>query len=300
MPHKRFWAPHYWPLWILVGLLKLMTRLPLKWQWALGRGLGHIIHFFARKSRHTAQVNLQLCFPDWSQDQRQQVLKASFINIGLAIIETALGLWGSSKKLKPLLVVQGYEYIQAALDKGQGVLLITGHFTPLQLVGRLCAEQHPFSVLYRPQKLAFLNYLVEQSLQRIYQNAIPRHDMRRVVKALQQGQIIFYTPDVNAQKRSSVFAPFFNIPTLTPTTPARLAELTDCQLIPVDYFRDDAMGTYDVNIKPPIDLSEHDSHEAKATRINQHLEQMVRQHPEQYLWQYKRFKTRPEGQTRFY
>lgn len=300
MTLNRFWLPHYWPLWGLLGLIRLANCLPIGWQWRLGKVLGRIMYRLGKTSRHVAHINLATCFPEWSEAKRQAVLKASFDNIGIAFLETGLSLWARSKKLRGLLTVQGYEYAQAAFDKGQGVLLVTGHFTPLSIVGRLCAREHPFGIIYRRQKIAFLNHIFEKAYKRYYQHAMPKDAMRRVVKTLKQGEAVYLTADVNANRQSSVFAPFFSEEALTPTTPSRLAHLTNCQIIPLEYYRDDQTKTYDIKLHPPLNIDGQHDYRDEATQVNQALEEMVRRHPEQYLWQYKRFKKRPDGQDQFY
>lgn len=297
---NRFHLPHYWPLWGLLGLLRLVNLLPIRWQWRLGRILGRGIYSISKNSRHVAQVNLNHCFPEWSDSKRQQILKASFDNIGIAFIETGLSLWASPKKLRGLLTLQGYEYIQAAVDKGQGTLLVTGHFTPLALIGRLCAQDYSFGIIYSRQKIAFLNYIVEKAYKRYYDRALPKDAMRQVAKALKNGESIYYTADVNANSRSSVFAPFFGIEALTPTAPSRLAQMSNCHIIPLEYYRDDTTGTYDVRFYPRLAIDGSGDYYEDARQINQAIEKMVRKHPEQYLWQYKRFKKRPDGKDQFY
>lgn len=300
MTLNRFWLPHYWPFWCILGLIRVVNYLPIPLQWRLGRKLGRIIYYFSKNSRHVAQTNLNACFPEWDESKRQAVLKASFDNIGIAILETGLSLWAKPKKLRGLLTIQGYEHVQAAFDKGCGILLVTGHFTPLSIIGRLCAEDYPFDVIYRPQKIAFVNYIAEKAYRRYYNRAIPNYDMRQVIKALKAGEGIYFTADVNPSRRSSVFAPFFNIEALTPTTPSRLAQITNCHIIPVEHYRDDTMGTYDVRFLPALQIDGTSDYRDDATQINQAIENMVHNHPDQYLWQYKRFKKRPDGRDKFY
>ena len=111
---------------------------------------------------------------------------------------------------------------------------------------------------------------------------------------------MWYTPDIDAGRRNSVFAPFFGIPTATLTTTSRLAARTDAIVLPTFFYRNANGQGYRVVFKAPLENFPSGNDEIDAIHLNAAIEQAVRIAPTQYLWQYKRFKTRPAGEKRFY
>ena len=108
-----------------------------------------------------------------------------------------------------------------------------------------------------------------------------------------------YYPDQDFGSRDSVFAPFFSIPTATITATSRIAKLSKASVIPVFVFRDKSRRHYTIEIGSPLSIPSGDDYQ-DACEYNSWLEAKIRQHPEQYLWMHRRFKTRPEGEEKFY
>lgn len=297
---KKFLAPRYWPIWLVVGLLWLLSRLPYRTQIKMGTLLGRLIARFGGKSRRIAETNLQLCFPEMTNQQRAELLQKNFESIGVSIFEIGLACFGSEKKLQPLIHIHGLEHLKAALEKGKGVLYIGTHFTTLQLIGRLMSMQVPFSVVYRHQKNRLLNEFTLKIVKRFYARSAARGDLRGILDCLKQNLPIWFTPDVDAGLRNSVFVPFFGVTAASITATARLAKLSGAPVMTGGYYRRDDMTGYDMVINPPLENFPSDDIVQDTLRINQAQEAAIRVKPEQYLWQYKRFKTRPPGEPRLY
>jgi Kdo2-lipid IVA lauroyltransferase/acyltransferase len=296
----RFYMPWYWPFWFFVGLLYLSSFLPYRCLLALGALLGRLIKVCATTSKRTAAINLSLCFPQKSPDDRARLLTNSFKNIGIAIFEIVLSLWGSDQQLKKMTTVHNQHFSDEAIAKGKGVLLVGAHFTTLEIAGRAGTEFGDFSVVYRPHKIAFLNFLLEKLMRQHYTRTIARHDIRGVIRALKNKGIVWYSADVNAKRRNSVFAPFFGVQAATVKAVSRYARLGNAVVIPIKHYRRDDGTGYDITLLPPLKDFPCGDDVADATRINQIIEAMVREKPAQYLWQYKRFKTRPAGMEKLY
>lgn len=299
--HQTLTSPRYWPFWILVGILRLAIKLPFPVLIYCGKGLGRLLACLPMKSRRTAETNLQLCFPELSPAIRKKLLIENFQSLGISVFETALGWWATDKQLLSIShTVIGMEHIHKALKQGKGIMLCSPHFTTLELTGRMFTHSIPYSVMYRPQKLAFIEYLTKTAMDRNYQNVIARQDIRGMLRALKKNEAIFYATDVDAGIKNSVFAPFFGVQTASITATSRYAELTGAAVIPVFFYRrKDATG-YDIIVEPQIENFPSGDLVQDASCINLMLEKAIRIAPEQYLWQYKRFKTRPNGEKRFY
>src|SRR5690348_12334257 len=147
---RLFIKPRYWPIWLLLGLMRLAVYLPYAAQLALGRLLGALLRLTAKRRWRITLVNLEKCFPELDAAARERLARRHFDSLGMAFIEFAMCWWGSAVRMKRLGHVEGLENLQAARAKGKGVILLTGHFTTLEICGRilgLCTDLH---LMYRP------------------------------------------------------------------------------------------------------------------------------------------------------
>ena len=276
--------------------MKWMTRLPFAWQLTIGSRIGHGLGRLARRRRRIAEINLQLCFPELSPEQRAVLLKKHFAALGMGLFETAMAWWAPDETLRPLARITGLEYLQQAMDRGKGVILLTGHFTMLELGARFITWHQPFHALYRPHKNALYEAVMRR--ERECRSRLPplaREDLRGLLRAFKAGRAVWYAPDQNHGSRNSIFVPFFGIPTCTITGTARLAGMSGAAVVP--YFPRRLPGTagYEIAIQPALDHFPSGDVTADTRRINALLEAHIRQAPEQYLWVHRRFKTRPPG-----
>jgi KDO2-lipid IV(A) lauroyltransferase len=168
----------YWPTWLGLGLLWCLTRLPYSWQTGIGRLLGNTFRLFASSRRHIAQVNFSLCFPELSEQERQQLLVDHFRSLGIAIMETAMSWWATDKQLEKLVKIDGLQHLHDALQDGKGVILLSAHFTTLEIGGRLLALHTPFHVMYRKHKNPVIERVMRNARIRNFDKAIPRKDLR--------------------------------------------------------------------------------------------------------------------------
>ena len=292
----RFVAPRFWPTWLMFGALWLVTRLPFGWQMATGSLIGALALRLAGRRRHIAAVNLRLCFPGQSEDERRRLLKAHFDALGKGVVETALAWWGRSAPLQDRVRVVGLQHLQAARATGRGVILLSAHFTTLELGGRLLALQTPFHVLYRQHKNPLFEAVMQRARRRRFERAIARDDTRALLASLKAGMPVWYAPDQNHAGPQAVFVPFFGVPASTLTATARLARLSGAPVVPFFQARLPGSAGYLLVLCPALEDFPGADIEQDTARINQLLESVIREIPEQYLWVHRRFKTRPSGE----
>src|SRR5690348_4712320 len=159
----RFYLnPLYWPIWLLIGLLWLITRLPYKIQLGCGKRIGSLLYYLPSKLRFITEINIKLCFSELSGEQQKKLIKNNFNNLGIGLLETAMAWWLPDQKLKHLLHIQGVEHGEQALARNKGLILLSPHFTSLEMIGRLIATQYAFTALYRPHKKEFINFMLER------------------------------------------------------------------------------------------------------------------------------------------
>ena len=160
-PHPLY-SPRYWPTWLAAGALWCITWLPFAWQLVIGRLLGFCIYVFGPERRRVTRTNLELCFPKLSASENRKLVRAHLASLGIAIVEIALSWWGTERKLRRLVTISGLENLESALQHGKGVLLLSAHFTTLEIGGRLLSLYAPFHVLYRQHKNPVIELLIQR------------------------------------------------------------------------------------------------------------------------------------------
>lgn len=294
-----FYGPKYWPTWIGLACLYLISRLPVSVAVKMGAGLGHLFYYLAPARRQITKINIALCFPELNAQQQQQLVRATLRAVGINFFEGALGLWGSFKKFRQCHKVSGLEHVEAARKLGRGILLVGAHFTTIDVAGRILSEYQRFDVLFRSDRNPLFDHMIQRARETFAGDAIPRNDTRKMIKNLREGHMIWYAPDQDYRTQHRVFAPFFGVPAATVIGTSRIARLGNAVVLPLSHYRD-SQGFYHVEIHPALEDFPCGDDLADATRINGIIEAAVRKHPEQYLWVHRRFKTRPPGEASVY
>ena len=298
--HTNPYSIRYWPTWSGIAVLWSLSHLPYAWQLAIGRCIGIIFQRLAGRRRSIAAINLSLCFPELSASDREKIITEQFVSMGIGVMETAISWWSPDSRLQQLAHVDGLQHLQAALDRGKGVILLSAHFTTLEIGGRLLALHSPFHVMYREHKNAAFDRVMKSARIKHFGKAIPRGDLRGVLRSLQDNCPLWYAPDQDYGREQSVFVPFFGIPAASITATSRLARISGAAVVPFFQTRlPDARG-YQLTLYPPLENFPGASVTEDTRRINEIIEARIREQPGQYLWVHRRFKNRPEGEPDVY
>ena len=281
----------------------VISWLPLSMVHRLGNVLGHGLMFFSNDMRKFARINIQHCFPEWTEAQRQQLLLQSLQETAKAILETgALWLWPVECVLPLVREISGEDLIVQAMTKGDGVILAVPHLGAWEIVGIYCSHRWPMTSLYRPPRQPTLNEVMHQGRERAGATLVPTDasGVRALYKALGRGELIAILPDQDPDRVSGVFAPFFGVQTNTMTLLSRLASKTGATVLMAYAERLPRGAGYHLHFEATEDaLADADALLA-TTSLNKAVEHCVLRQPAQYQWTYKRFKTRPKGESRFY
>jgi len=279
----------------------LIHFLPMKLQFWLGKKFGHFLYHFAKRRRHIAEVNIDLCFPKLDKRQRKNLLIRTFESAGISTFEVPVAWWSSDNRLKPLAHFHGLEHIKKAQQQGQGILLLVAHFICLEIGGRLLNLEVPTINMYKKHHNPLFEYVMTKCRLNHLAGLIEHRNVREFIRILKQGKVGWYVPDQDfGKKGQSVFAPFMGVQTATLTASSRFAKMGNAVVIP--FFpkrRLDGTG-YDINILPPIENFPSGDDEKDAAIINELIQEQVLLEPDQYLWLHRRFKSRPEGQPNVY
>ncbi len=297
----RLLAPRYWPTWAGIALLRLLALLPYAWVIALGGLLGRLLRLVARRFVSIARRNLELCFPELDAPARERLLDRHFASLGIALLETPLAWWSSPARFARLVHLEGREHVEAALARGRGAIVLTAHFTTMELAGRaLATSLTRIGFLYRPTRNEVLTYALERFRTGYGGHAIPRDDIRAFIGAVRNNECVWYAPDQSYRKKGAEMVRLFGIPAATNTLTSRLARMTGAPVLP--YFLHRLPGTqgYRAVIHPPLENFPTDDAVADTERFNHLIEAQVRLVPEQYLWIHRRFKGLSEDYPDYY
>ena len=293
--------PRYWPSWAGVAILRALGVLPLPLLWVLGAVIGQLVSFFPSRARRTADVNLALCLPELSTAARRRLRRATFRTLAQAFVGMGVSLWGRRARGQRLVQFRDRGIFDAAIAAGKHVILLAPHFAVLEIAGLRLSQERPMVSMYKSPRNPVFDHVMRRSRSRFGGVMIERSsDLLPLIRLLRQGLPFYYLPDQEPGNAGYVFAPFFGVPAATLTAPSRMARLAQAIVIPC-YTRLLPFGRgYEVIMKPPIrDFPTSDAL-GDASRLNAAIEDAVREIPEQYLWTYKRFKTRPGDAPSYY
>lgn len=279
-----------------MGLGWLVSQLPYRPQMWLGARLGLLAARVIPKRRHVAEVNLALCYPELSEDERQDLLAAHFRSVGQGAIETGICWWGSKEKIERLAHVEGLEYLREAASRGRGILLLSAHTTSLEIGVRLAKKYFSelglhITAMYKPPHDPVIDHVMRTRREaHIGGDSIAYDKLTALIKALRRGDAVWYAADQKARGRMGIEVEFFGQPARTHTATGHLARLGKATVLPFFTLRRADGQGYRLIIKPPLDNFPTGDEAADARRINALIESVVAEDPAQYFWLHQRFK----------
>ena len=276
--------------WLGIGLLWCVSRLPWGVQRFLADAFGAFCFHVIPVRRHVVMVNLRTCFPAWTEAERRRVARRHYQSLALGILEVARCWWRPTDMLPPCRL-EGLEHLVQAREAGRPVLLVSGHFTTLEIAGRMLSLRTPLCCLYRDPNNPVLAGLFRKHRSVWAPRAIEMDDLAGLLRTLRRGEAVWYAPDQGKRTASSMLLPFFGEPAITNTATSKLAQLSNALVIPFLPRREED-GSYTLTVLPPLtDFPSRDA-AADTQRFTTLLEDAIRRAPEQYLWVHRRFKSR--------
>ena len=296
-----FWHPRFWHTWVGLGLLRLLGVLPNRVVWFIGAGLGELLYLLYGDRRRIVEVNLRICFPDRSVQERRSLARRHFRAFGQGLIGIGIAWWAPAKRLKRMVRFRNREHYDTALAAGRRIILFAPHFLAIDIGGLAISHERPVCTMYRHVKNPLIDRVTYRARVRFGALAVERREgLRAAIRHIERGLPFYYLPDQDLGRKHSVFAPFFGIPTATVPALGRVAKITKAVVIPCITRQLPRGAGYEVVFKEPLDNFPTGDPEADAQRMNQEIEKAVLEFPEQYIWVHKRFKTRPPGEKRLY
>ena len=284
---------------IFKTILILSKNISLKRSRSIARFIGAIAWRLAKKNKHVTLTNIQKCYPDLNLQQQQQLAKDS-INAALMNAMELGKLWDKDIKIDALIEnIYGIDKFEAALAQGKGLLLAAPHTGNWEALSLVLARFNNYAFLYKPPtdkkiEKALVNFRGKTKALQIEANI---KGVRKIMLHLKGKGFVGILPDQRPKSGQGVFAPFYNIPTYTMSLFSKLAIKTKVPVFFAYALRTD--NGFDVFFVKSDDLIYADL-QTSVTYMNQQIQSIVDQAPEQYQWTYKRFSIQPEGQPKFY
>ncbi|HET8781266.1 MAG TPA: lysophospholipid acyltransferase family protein [Pyrinomonadaceae bacterium] len=275
---------------------------------AIGKSMGRVFYLAAGDLRRTAAINLRLAFPEKTEEERKQLIRDCFDTLG-----RQLGLFSqfatrSQEELRKMIEPSGFENLEAAIKKhGQRIILWTAHLGAWELTSfGLSFLGHPFTFLVRRIDNPRIEEMVDGVRTRFGNKTLDKlAAARSMLKILRSGE----TPlglllDLNTLDDEAIFVDFFGVPAATSFIVSKLAVRTQAPLVPVFSPWNDKTKKFQLIVGPAVVPEVTGDEEADVrcltTRLTRATEDHIREHPGQWLWVHKRWKTRPPGEPPIY
>lgn len=286
---------------LILGTSRVVHAFPDPLAMRFGKRLGDLLYRASPRYRRVALRNLSLVFgSEWTEEQLQRTMRETFHNIGKSAVEFLRMASMSEAELRAKTFYDGREHLDAALERGKGVLYLTAHFGNWELMGaRLAQDGYMLNVVARDADDADVNRMTNAIRERWGYRVFSRDKSAKpLIQALRRNEMLAILNDQNYT--TGIFVPFFGRLAATASGIASLARATDAAIVPAFCIRQPD-NTHRITIQPalPLELTGNKDEDlyrvtAQATRA---IEEMVRRHPEQWLWIHDRWKHRPPDEA---
>ncbi|SDJ54438.1 lauroyl-KDO2-lipid IV(A) myristoyltransferase [Ferrimonas sediminum] len=294
----RFLHPRYLGVWLFVAIAAVLALFPYRVRDAVGGSIGYLFGRGLPKTRHRAEVNLKLCFPQWDQAQRDRVLDQMYRHIGMSLMASATLLVRSERYLQNHVELIGEEHLMPYLESGQPVIFMVPHTWFIDFPGVLLASRgYPMTTMVNPQKNELVDYLMQKCRSRYGGKLFGRGaGIKRLLDAIREGHSAYYLPDQDHGMKRSQYVPFFATHKATLPGLGKMVDATGAVVIPMVASYDARRGKFQGIIRPAMtDLPSGDA-AYDARRMNEEIEALITPRPEQYMWILKVLKSRPAGE----
>jgi len=258
------------------------------------------------KLKKTAEFNLRLAFPEWTDGRRRSTLKKMTRNLGWMAAEFARMPSYTKENIESVVILDGHENFLAGHSRGKGVLYLTGHIGAWELSSFAHALYgFPLHYMARPLDNKPLDAMVNEYRGLSGNKPIFKNESARVMlRILKEAGTVGILADQNTMPGEGVFVDFFGTPACTTTGIARVALHTDAAVVPGYAVWDENLRKYRLRFEPPVELvrtgdAERDIAE-NTQRFAKVIEEIVRKYPEQWVWIHARWKARPNGEEPIY
>ncbi|VAW61186.1 Lipid A biosynthesis lauroyl acyltransferase [hydrothermal vent metagenome] len=293
--------PMYWGTWCSIALLWIVKQMSGAMQDALANLVGDILRNVSTKRMRIARKNIELCFPELSEEEKKALIRKNYRHQARSILHLGVLWWSSMPALEKRIAMKGQQYIDEALDNGRGAIIMPAHSMGLEAAVSAVAMRYFSSGVFKPLKNKLVDWFVANGRMRHGGYVYAREaGLRPIIKDARAGSTTIYLSDEDLGAERSLFAPFFGVEKASVPVLGRLAKSCRADVFPCMTCYDEKTHQYIVHILPALDNFPSGDDYTDTLAMNKALEEAIRICPSQYFWILKLFKTRPEGEQRFY
>ena len=290
--------PSYWGVWIGMALLWGISMLPAPVRSGFGSFVGDIYRLLSAKRRRVARVNIALCFPAMAEAARRQLVRRHFRVYAQCLLDFPMLWFGNPAKLGRWVRVTGLEHYETLHRQGRRIILLTAHFVALEFGAAAMSARFPLLGMIKPMRNPLLDWFMANGRKRFDPRGrmLEREQgLRPVIREIQRGLGFYYLPDEDFGVQGSIFVPFLGTEAARLTTLGRLAQICDAAVLPCFTYRLPHGKGYEVRLGAALPGFPSGNLAEDTRRMNAELERHILGAPEQYMWTFKYFKTRPGG-----
>ncbi len=284
---------------IVLGLLctRIIVLLPFRIIVTIGQAMGLLLYRISSSRLQVARKNIKLCFPALSATEQSNLVKQHFISLGIGFFEVGMARWKSNQSLKKIIEIKGIEHLIRAVKKNRGVILMSAHFTMLEisaLIGRneIVQEDLPPMVgMFRLGKNSIINQFFRNTRLRSTESLVTKFEVKDLIRALKDKKLVWYASDQSFTGKNAISVNFFKHPAMTNPGIIRIAKITGSPVLPYFPSRLANGKGYVLEVLPEIESFPSEDTNNDMKKIHALLEQHILQNPEQYYWIHRRFKT---------
>ncbi len=287
---------------LLGGLAVLPRPIRLK----VAYFFGYLGYLLASKLRRTAKRNLEMALPNLSNPEQENIIQGVFRNFGRLLAEFSYFPKLTRESIENIVVYEGLEHYLSAINKGRGVLFLTGHIGAWELSSFAHAVYgYPHNILVRQIDNPYIDKLVDYYRGCRGNKAIDKNNsVRAILSALKRGEAVGILIDLNTVRNQGIFCDFFGIPACSTTGLATLALRTKAAVVPGFLLWDEKLGKHKLHFEPEVELiitgDQKEDILQNTAQFNKVVEKIIRLYPDQWMWVHRRWKTRPEGEKGLY
>ena len=285
-------SPRYFLTWLGMGLLYLISLSPIQLQLSLGNLLGWALYAPSTHRKKIVEINLKLCFPNKTEEERKEMVKEVFKDMGKGLLETGIAWWRSDKFIEKLITKKSnFELLD---EVNEGCIILLKHSTHAELDIRMTSSIFEAGGMYKNQTNKVMNYLMIKARNKYLKGTVTNRQARRGIRFLNNGLKFMYAADQDYGTKGAEFIPFFGVPVATVTLPSDLFK----KGTKVFFFNVVRVGSgYEITLE---DIGSKANEENFLKLMNETYEEAILKEPTQYFWMHRRFKNRPEGEEDFY
>lgn len=288
---------------LAVSIVRLLGKLPLLHAQTFGFFLGNLFWLFPSRMKRTTQQNIAYCFPDMPNGEQRALAKKSLVNTIITLTETA-SVWIQPYDdiMTTFKNIDGLEILEKAIESKHGVLIAAPHLGNWEALGVYLDRRWGITVMFKPGKIQQLDELILSSRSQSNNNVVPAN--RRGIKAcldnLRAGGISALLPDQEPDDNAGVYAPFFGHEANTGFLYSKLLKSSSCKPILMFARRMKPGQGFEICVREFEDDIYSADLQTSVAALNKGMEKAILEYPEQWTWDYKRFKRSEDGSRSIY